>query len=156
MSFETKETHLASPAATTLFARSFTLAIPNFPRHFELCATDGQVVGYVHFTRAEKGVYLCGGLCIDARLYRRYRLQERASFQGEGTWSRQLLRRSIDLLGQKRAVFAYSDHRVSVRDIVALGFIHTPHRFLYAQWHSASRPAERAELVDLAHAVGAF
>lgn len=153
---EVVEADSASRAAAMLFERCFRLSIPGFPRHFELRADGGPAIGYVHFTRLEAGVYLCGGLCVDAWSYRKCSHRARSGLRNGGTWSRQLLRESIELLGSKRAVFAYSGNAVSVRDIGSLGFVDTVHGLLYVQWHSAVDPAERAELVERAFAVAPF
>ena len=142
--FDVRETETAMPAAN-LFKRAFKAEPPSYPRHFVAVRPgDGMLAGYIHFTEFEPAVYLCGGLCIDSRVYRRLSAPERAALSRCGSLSRWLIDASIGALGNKRAVFAYTGDVRSRRDAFALGFVPAAGRFLLVQWHGepeATRPA---------------
>jgi hypothetical protein len=139
-----------------LFRASFGTGPPDFPMHYVArWHRDGSVRAYLHYTVHEPGVYLCGGLCVDARLYRQLPVAERATLREAGSLSRWLLRESIAALPGKRAVFAYTGNAASLRDGLALGFTPTPHRHLIVQWHGATR-GERAAIESRVAALGPF
>lgn len=144
--------------AYDLFLRSFNTAPPDFPRHFVALYKRGgieRVAGYVHYWEPEMGVFLCGGLCVDSRVYRLLSSEERKAIADVGSLSRWLSVESIAALGNKRAVFAFTGDGRSRRDAFAIGFIPTPGRFLLVQWHEASE-SERAVLVTRVTALGPF
>ena len=141
-------------AASALFRRAFGADPPTFPRHF-LALRGGDVVGYVHYTAFEPGVYLCGGLCVDQRVYRALSPAQREALAARGSLSRWLLEASIAALGAKRAVFAYTGDTRSRRDVLALGFVPAAGRYLLAQWHEEAMAA-RATLVRRIEAQGPF
>jgi hypothetical protein len=153
--FQVRETWTAACAAA-LFRRCFRSEPPEYRRHFvAMRPSDELVAGYIHFTEFERGVYLCGGLCIDARLYRRLSPGERAAIAGRGSLSRWLLDEGIAALGHKRAVFAYTGNILSRRDVFALGFVPAAGRFLLVQWHQEPGHSREA-LVRRVEALGPF
>ena len=153
--FEVRETETAS-SATDLFRRAFRSAPPSDRRHFvALHSRDLAVAGYVHYTEFEPGVYLCGGLCVDSRLYRRLSEAERAAMAEHGSLARWLSDNSIAALGAKRAVFAYTGDVRSRRDAFALGFVPTSGRFLLVQWHDEPEQS-RDSLVRRVEHIGRF
>jgi hypothetical protein len=147
---------LAEPSlAIPLFRRAFGTPPPFTPRHFVVTTAGEAPCGYVHFHELEPGVHLCGGLCLDARVYRTLDAPTRANIARRGSLSRWLLNESIASLGAKRAVFAYTGDTRSVRDVLALHFERTAHPRLFVQWHSQS-VAERNALVTRVAAIGPF
>ena len=138
--FTMREVAAPDARAAALFRRAFGSAHPDFPRHF-VAERDGVVAGYVHFTQQEPGVFLVGGLCVDATLYRRLAKPEREAVGASGSLSRWILSRAIDSLGAKRAVFAYTGNTMSRRDTRALGFEPASGPYLLAQWHEGPRDA---------------
>ena len=100
--FVVKESIALTEGVISLFDRSFHASPPEFPRHFVAleAVQPSEVAAYVHFTAAEGGVFLLGGLCVDERCYRRLDHQQRRAIAAEGSLSRWLLRRSIELLKQ--------------------------------------------------------
>jgi hypothetical protein len=155
--FKLRESGVAEDAAAELFRRTFGSPAPSVPRHFvaELNRQQSKSIhGYVHFTVFEPGVFLCGGLCIDTRIYRSLNVEERAALARQGSLSRWLLNEAIEALGPKRAVFAYTGDTRSRRDVTAIGFGSTSN-FHFVQWHS--EPVHlRAELVRRVEALGPF
>jgi len=153
--FQVRETWTPACAAA-LFRRCFRSEPPEYRRHFvAIRPSDELVAGYIHFTEFERGVYLCGGLCIDTRLYRRLSPDERVAIAARGSLSRWLIDESIAALGPKRAVFAYTGNTRSRTDAFALRFVQTENRFLLAQWHDEPAPL-RSELVLRVAAHGPF
>jgi len=74
--FQVRETETAASAAT-LFKGAFGADPPSHRRHFVAVRSgDELVAGYIHFTEFETAVYLCGGLCIDSRVYRQLSSQQ--------------------------------------------------------------------------------
>lgn len=142
--------------AAALFSKSFGTAPPDFPHHFlARHGATGGIAGYIHYTEAFPGVYLCGGLCVDAHAYRQLAPRERDALRRRGSLSRWLLDESIRRLPAKKAVFAYTGNTASRRDGFGVGFVETGHRHLIVQWHAAAE-AEKARLVEQVAALGAF
>lgn len=140
----------------TLFSRSFHSPPPDYPNHFVARhRASGAVAAYIHFLEEAPGIYLCGGLCVDSRLYRRCTAKERSEIARHGSLSRWLLNESINLLGAKLAVFAYTGNSASVRDGLSSGFVATPYPHLIVQWHAAAPEARPAMLETIARK-GAF
>jgi hypothetical protein len=161
--FSVREIELPDSGSIELFERAFKSPPPMEPRHFVaiLQRKDGsdnahRVGGYIHFSRFEDGVFLCGGLCIDWRLYRALSRDERAEIAGQGSLSRWLSLKSIASLGDRTAVFAYTGDRRSRRDALALGFETTRAPFLLVQWHGAIPDSSRAALISRVEAHGPF
>jgi hypothetical protein len=157
--FTVREVVTPGEGASALFARVFRSPPPDFPRHFILEWREGTIrttMGYVHYTAFEPGVFLCGGLCIDTRIYRRLPPRTRARIAAKGSLSRWLLERSIGALGTgTRAVFAFTGDERSRRDILAIGFVPARTRFLFVQWRREGE-STRLELVKRVTALGPF
>jgi hypothetical protein len=149
---------LAEPdeAVAALFRRAFGGEPPREPFHFAAYRNaGGELAGYVHYIEYRPGVFLCGGLCVDASVYRRLSAVDRARASKAGSLSRWLLARSIEALPRKQAVFAFTGSAQSRRDVLALGFEVAVAPHLFAQWHACgleARPGHLAEVV----AVGPF
>jgi hypothetical protein len=161
--FRVQEIERPDSGSVALFQRAFKSPPPVEPRHFVaiLQRKDGgedvhRVGGYIHFSRFEDGVFLCGGLCVDSRLYRVLSRGERAEMARQGSLSRWLSLKSIASLGQRTAVFAYTGDRRSRRDALALGFETTRAPYLLVQWHDAIPDSSRAALVSRVEAHGPF
>jgi hypothetical protein len=155
--FLLREIEKPDAQAARLFMRSFRSPPPDFPRHFvaiRRTASGDEVSAYIHFTAWLPGVYLCGGLCVDTRIYRRLSASERRQVADAGSLSRWCTDQSIAALGPKRAVFAYTGDRRSRRDGFAIGSVPAG-RYLIVQWHDEP-PDERDALVARAEALGPF
>jgi len=154
--FAMRELPQASPGAVSLFRAKFGTDPPDCPRHFVALSTDdGSVCGYIHFRTFEPHVYLCGGLLVDQRVYRRLPANVRARVKGVGSLSRWLSDTAIGMLGPKRAVLAYTGNLSSRRDALALGFEETSYPFVLVQWHSEP-PSERPALLARVAGNGPF
>lgn len=156
--FVFEEVDTLDPQAVALFERCFKSPAPDFPRHFVARKTREPrrgVCGYIHYTKFEPGVYLLGGLCVDATLYRHLSVELRCEIADHGSLSRWLLARSLEQLGPKRAVFAHTGNTMSRRDGTATGFVQAAGQYLIVQWHG--EPAcSRDDLVRRVEAIGPF
>jgi hypothetical protein len=154
--FDIAEHEQPNEGISALFRKSFGAGPPDFPLHFAATLREtGQVAGYVHYTQHRPGLFLCGGLCVDAGVYRRLSAGERDAMREQGSLSRWLSRESIAMLPAKQAVFAYTGNVMSRRDAFALEFEKTFHPHLIVQWHGA-QPAQRAQLVQAIAHIGPF
>jgi hypothetical protein len=161
--FSLEEIERPDSATIELFKRAFNSPPPPEPRHFvAILQRKGKpesarrIGGYVHFIRFDDGVFLCGGLCVDSRLYRTLSRGERAAIAQQGSLSRWLLSKSIAALGHTRAVFAYTGDKRSRADGLASGFILAEAPFLLVQWHDGLLEGGRAALVSRVAAHGPF
>jgi hypothetical protein len=142
----------------SLFQRAFKSVPPDFPRHFAAIFREDsveRVAGYIHFTKFDDGVFLCGGLCVDASVYRRLSPEERSATAMQGSLSRWLSVQAIAALGPKRAVFAYTGDARSRRDAAAIGFKPAGSEHLFVQWHDEP-VAQRQALLARVAALGPF
>lgn len=136
--FEVRELHAPDERVDALFRRSFGTPAPREPRHFVATHRRGareHVVAYIHFTEWRPGVYLCGGLCVDERVYRTLTAPERSVVAARGSLSRWLSDEAISALPAKIAVFAYTGNTRSRRDAAAIGFVPLDVPNLFVQWH---------------------
>lgn len=154
---EIAEVDDAETYAGTLFKRSFNASIPNFPRHYiaTYCATTTQVVGYVHFTKAEE-MYLGGGMCIDALYYRRMEAAHRRGIAASGGIAEVMLKECFADLTDRDAIFGYSGDLKAMKVDLRAGFEPTQHPFLIVHWQKALTTARQNHLIAEAHAVGLF
>lgn len=144
------------PQARELFRRAFRAEPPDFPVHFVAQHPRAGIAGYVHYTEHSPGVLLCGGLCVDAGLYRVMPAHERDALRQKGSLSRMMLADSIAQLAPGVAVFAYTGSIASARDVLALGFTRVPgERYLYVRWFTDAADV-REDTARQVVALGAF
>jgi hypothetical protein len=153
----------ARKVAGELFQRSFGHAIPDYPRHFVLVyspppgaqGTQPEVVAYVHQLPFEE-LYLCGGMCVDERSYRRMPRRLFEQVRSEGGLATIVTRDSMALLGESPASFGHvGEPRARAADLRA-GFVDTGREHLMAYWRSALAEDEKARLVERVAAIGPF
>jgi hypothetical protein len=129
-----------------IFSRAFHAPPPSSPRHFVgvHAGEPRRVCAYVHYTAFEPGVYLLGGLCVDASIYKDVSPEVREAVAAKGSLSRWVMEASIAALGPTRAVFAYTGNVMSRRDTDALGFRVARPPYLIVQWHDEPAAAREA------------
>lgn len=149
MPFVLRELQEPTPEVLALFRKCFASPPPNVPRHYVGMMTHRSqaptTCAYVHLSQFEPGVFLVGGLCVDVAIYRRLSEQQRNAVARVGSLSRWMLARSIEALGHKRAVFAYTGDTRSRRDCMALGFERAHGPYLIVQWHQ--EPSDQRNLL---------
>lgn len=155
--FLARQVEVPGPAASALFERQFGGPPPADGIHYVAMreARAGGVSAYTHYYEHEPGVFLCGGLCVDSRDYRRLTREQRLAVAEAGSLSRWLSVVSIADLPAKRAVFAFTGDSRSRRDAFAIGFELAVEPHLLVQWH-AEPPASRAALIERIHRLGPF
>lgn len=156
--FDIAEVDDAGAAAGELFRRSFRGAPPDFPRHYVArVALDGtsRTIGYVHMTPTD-GIYLCGGMCMDERVYRRLAAGRRATLKAIGGIAEQMLRYVFADCSDGRAIFGYVGDRRAERVDLRAGFRHTGYKHLIVYWPRPLPESEQRTLIEKAAAIGPF
>ena len=156
--FDIVEVDDVEAAAGDLFRRSFRGAPPDFPRHYIARVTiDGgwRTIGYVHMTPSE-GTYLCGGMCMDERVYRRLPAERRATLKAIGGVAEQMLRYVFADCGDGLAIFGYVGDRRAERVDLRAGFRHTGHKHLIVYWPRPLPESEQQALIAKVAAIGPF
>jgi hypothetical protein len=147
------ETH-----AGDLFRRAFRAEPPKTPRHYVARAEiDGKqrTIGYVHYERLDD-VYLCGGMCMDERTFRRLPAERRSALKEAGGVTEQMLRYTFAELAAARAIFGYVGDRRAERVDLRAGFEHTGLPHLIVHWPRPLRSQEREALVERIAGLGPF
>ncbi|MBL8521976.1 MAG: hypothetical protein JNK75_15065 [Betaproteobacteria bacterium] len=149
---------LESPDAASreLFERLFKAPIPDFPRHVVArYGADQALAGYVHFTPMAD-FYLCGGMGLDARLYRRMPAAHRERIGAAGGVAEIMLRASFANLRDRDAIFGYCGDARAMRVDLRAGFERLDHPYLIVHWTRRLPADVQAGRVAAAHALGPF
>ena len=144
--------------AGELFRRAFRTDPPTTPRHYVALVTiDGEqrTIGYVHYERMDD-VYLCGGMCMDERTFRRLPADRRAALKRAGGIAEQMLRHTFAALADAKAIFGYVGDKRAERVDLRAGFSHTGLPHLIVHWPQHLPPAERDALVERVAKLGPF
>ena len=151
----------AAPYAGRLFLEKFKHPIPDYPRHFvafyEIPPEPRVAIGYVHYLKQDD-VYLCGGMCVDTRAYRRMPPAHMQSLRAAGSLAEYLLRQTFGMVGPCAAIFgSVGDATARVVDLRA-GFIDTGLPHLMVVWRDAAGAAdtEKAVIIAKVAALGGF
>lgn len=144
---QVEETRVADFYVGDLFRRRFRVEPPDFPHHFVSIyrgfPAEFRTVGYVHYTRYEDN-YMCGGMVIDDRAYRRMPMQHRALIREQGGIAEFMLRETFARLPPSAAIWGYvGDKQARVVDLRA-GFAPTEHPYIMVVWRQAFSDAEKA------------
>lgn len=156
--FDIVEVDDVEAAAGELFRHSFRGAPPDFPRHYIARATIDRAwrtIGYVHMTSTDD-VYLCGGMCMDERVYRRLPAARRATLKAIGGVAEQMLRHVFADCSDARAIFGYVGDRRAERVDLRAGFRHTAHKHLIVYWPRPLPESEQQALIAKVAALGPF
>lgn len=139
----------AKAVAGDLFRRKFGQEIPNFPRHFvamigEACA------GYVHYS-AWQGDYLCGGLCIDDRVYRTLSIDQRTWLRDRGGIAEIMMRAAHEALTDGATIWGYIGDKQAEAVDRRVGFEKVAEPYLFAIWRKPI--SEEGKIRRIAEAV---
>jgi len=146
---------VSDPAiAAHLFRRKFGQEIPQFPRHF-VAMTGKRCVGYVHYT-AWQGDYLCGGLCIDDRVYRTLSPLQRAWVRERGGLAEIMMRHAHAALTDGAAIWGYIGDRQAEAVDRRVGFEKVAEPYLFAIWVKPISEDGKKRRVAAAMKLGAF
>lgn len=154
-----EETSDAEFYAGDLFRRRFGGDPPNYPRHYVAFYRQGRTrylpVGYIHYTTFEDS-YLCGGMVIDDRLYRRIASQHRKLIKEAGGIAELMLRETFAKLRLAPAIWAYVGDKQSEEVVIRAGFRHTRHPHVMVVWNRDLPDAERDARLERVIALGPF
>jgi len=145
--------------AGDLFRRRFRADPPDFPRHYVAFYRNGRTrylpVGYIHYTRFED-TWLCGGMVIDDRLYRRVAAPHRRLIKDAGGIAELMLRETFARLADAPAIWGYVGDKQAEEVDVRVGFRHTHHPHVMVVWNRELADDEKAARIERVIALGPF
>lgn len=154
-----EETGDAEFYAGDLFRRRFGGDPPDYPRHYVAFYREGRArylpVGYIHYSPFEDS-YLCGGMVIDDRLYRRIAAPHRKLIREAGGIAEIMLRETFARLARAPAIWGYVGDKQAEEVDVRAGFRHTHHPHVMVVWNRDLPEAERAARLERVIALGPF
>jgi hypothetical protein len=154
-----EETSEAEFFAGDLFRRRFRQEPPGFPHHYVAFYRDGRTrylpLGYVHYSEFEDS-YLCGGLVIDDRLYRRIPSPHRNVIRAAGGLAELLLRDTFARLAFAPAIYSYVGDRQSEVVCLRVGFRRVQHEHVMVAWQRELSDADKAARLARVFALGPF
>ena len=101
-------------------------------------------------------MYLCGGLCIDARSYRRVDQSSRDRIAAAGGIAEILLRECFADLTDRDVIFGHCGDAKAKRVTLRAGFETTQHQYLIVHWKRDLTHERRQALIAVADAIGPF
>lgn len=140
--------------AAHLFRRKFGQEIPQFPRHFVAMAGK-ECAGYVHYT-AWQGDYLCGGLCIDDRVYRSLSPLQRAWLRDRGGIAEMMMREAHAALSDGAAIWGYIGDKQAEAVDRRVGFEKVAEPYLFVIWVKPISEDGKKRRIAAAEKLGAF
>jgi hypothetical protein len=142
-----------------LFRRRFGSDPPNYPRSFvafyQPVRSRLEAVGFVHYLGHEDS-YLCGGLVIDERRYRRMPLEHRMVIKAAGGIAEKMLRVTFARLADAPAIWGYVGDRLSEKVCLRVGFRHTEDQYILVCWNKDLPAEEKAQRLARVAALGPF
>ncbi len=142
-----------------LFRRRFGSDAPNYPRSFvafyQPVRSRLEAAGFVHYL-AHDDSYLCGGLVIDERRYRRMPLEHRMVIKAAGGIAERMLRVTFARLADALAIWGYVGDRLSEEVCLRVGFRHTEDRYILVCWNKDLPAEEKAQRLATVAALGPF
>jgi hypothetical protein len=140
--------------AADLFRRKFAQEIPNFPKHF-VAMIGERCAGYVHYS-AWQSDYLCGGLCIDDRVYRTLSANERTWIRERGGIAEIMMRAAHASLSDAPVIWGYIGDKQAEAVDRRVGFVPVAEPYLFAIWQAPMSDAEKATRVAEVVKLGPF
>lgn len=142
-----------------LFRRKFGGDPPDYPKSFVAFYRPElgrmQAVGFVHYLKFEDS-YMCGGLTIDDRLYRRMPPDHRRLVRDAGGIAEKLLRDTFVRLTDAPAIWGYVGDAQAEKVDLRVGFRHTGHDKIMVVWNHELSEAEKGARLDRVVAFGPF
>ena len=154
-----EETSDAEFYAGDLFRRRLGSNPPDYPKHYVAFYRKGRStyvpVGYIHYTVFED-CYLCGGMVIDDRLYRRIPAEHRKIVKEAGGIAEKMLRDTFARLADAPAIWGYVGDKQAEEVDLRAGFIHTDHPHVMVVWNRDLPEQEKAARLARVIALGPF
>jgi hypothetical protein len=141
-----EEVRDARPFVMGIFGRKFWSEPPDYPRHFVAFYAAGEgkftAMGYIHYSAYEDS-WLCGGLVIDERVYKRLPPSHRAAIRESGGIAQILLRATLDGLREAPAIWGYVGDRKSEVVLLRNGFVKTSDEKNMVVWNRELSQTEK-------------
>jgi hypothetical protein len=154
-----EETTSAEYFVGDLFRRKFGGDPPDYPKHFVAFYRAGRAtywpLGYVHYTSFED-TYLCGGMVMDDRLYRRAPNAHRKLIKEVGGVAEFMLRETFARLAHAPAIWGYVGDKQAEEVDARVGFRHTRHPHVMVVWNHDLPEHEKEARLERAIALGPF
>jgi hypothetical protein len=142
-----------------LFRRRFGSDAPDYPRHFVAFHADAPMrftpLGYIHYSPFEDS-WLCGGMVMDDRAYRRLPAHHRAAIRAAGGVAEIMLRDTFARLRDAPAIWGYVGDKLAEAVDRRVGFIDTGARHVMVVWNRELPDADKAERLAKVVALGPF
>jgi hypothetical protein len=155
----TEETKSAEFYAGDLFRRRLRSDPPDYPRHFVAFYRAGRTtfwpVGYIHYSIFED-TFLCGGMVVDDRLYRRIPDPHRKLIKDAGGIAERMLRETFAMLAHAPAIWGYVGDKQAEQVDMRVGFRHTDHPHVMVVWNHDLPESEKAARLQRVSALGPF
>jgi hypothetical protein len=145
--------------AGDLFSDAFKSEIPNFPLHFVLLLKiyqEYKTVGYVHYSKYNENSYLCGGLVVNANIFRKLDKEQRNFIKNKGGFAEIILRESFESLKPFDVIWGYVGDKLAEKVDLRVGFEKTHKKFIMAVWGKYYSNHEKIKLVDEVFKIGPF
>jgi hypothetical protein len=151
---------ISTPASVDkLFRRSFGHKIPRYPRHFALWfERPGRApvpAAYIHQLPFDI-VYLAGGMCVDASIYRQLDKETFRAVRDAGGLATIIMTDTYAMLGDSPAVFGHVDEPRARQADYRAGMIDTDRAHLMVYWRRELPEPEKRRLIDLVARHGPF
>ena len=159
MFWEVKEISDAKKIAGELFFNAFRCNIPDEPYHFVLLFNTQNGIetgGYVHFQRYKEREYLCGGLVVNANLFRRLLPEQRTVIKSMGGFAEILLKESFSKIKKWDVIWGYVGDKLAEKVDLRVGFRHTQREYIMAVWGKEFSELEKYDLIEQVYKVGPF
>lgn len=154
-----EETRSAEFWAGDLFRRRFGGDPPDYPRHFVAfyrpTRTTYRSIGYIHYSPYED-CFLCGGMVMDDRAYRRIRSQHRTLIKAAGGVAEIMLRQTFAMLAHAPAIWGYVGDKQAEIVNSRVGFVHTHHPHVMVVWNRELPEEEKQARLQRIIALGPF
>jgi hypothetical protein len=142
-----------------LFRRRFRADAPEGPRHFiafhRATPFEFAALGYVHYLAFEDS-WLCGGMVMDERAYRRLPSAQRATIRQAGGVAEIMLRATFAQLRAAPAIWGYVGDRQAEAVDLRAGFEHTGVKHVMVCWNRPLPAAEKSARLARVAALGPF
>lgn len=146
-------------AAEALFRRKYQRGVPDFPHHVIASYRDGAdtpLVCYIHFTDCGD-ILLGGGACVDDRVLRQMKIEQRDLIRAAGGIYQHALRWSVRHFAPRfAAIFGYCGDALAERIDRAVGFESTAHEHLLVYWTRDVDARRRHQMVEKANSFAPF
>ena len=145
--------------AGELFRRRFRGNPPDYPKHYVAFYRQGRTtyrpVGYIHYSGFEDS-WLCGGMVMDDRLYRRIPAPHRMLIKDAGGIAEIMLRDTFARLADAMAIWGYVGDKQAEEVDLRAGFRHTSHPHVMVVWNRELPEEEKAARIARVIALGPF